>query len=69
MWEGLNYKFKQNNDLAELLLKTKYLKLVEGNKWHDNYWGQCYCYKCSNIKGYNILGIMLMKIRKNFIYQ
>jgi len=31
--------------------------------WHDNYWGNCYCFKCKDIKGVNKLGEPLMDIR------
>ncbi len=39
-------------------------KLVEGNIWHDNFWGDCKCDRCKNIIGKNNLGRILMKIRK-----
>lgn len=37
--------------------------IEEGNYWHDNYWGVCYCEKCGGKKGNNQLGKMLMFIR------
>ncbi|MGW8177502.1 MAG: NADAR family protein [bacterium] len=37
-------------------------ELVEGNTWHDNFWGDCECDKCSK-PGTNMLGKLLMKIR------
>lgn len=54
-------KFK-NDKLAEMLLSTGDLELVEGNSWHDNYYGSCECDKCSN-KGRNLLGKILMDVR------
>lgn len=48
--------------LAEKLLATKDEELVEGNYWHDNYWGICFCNSCSN--GQNHLGKLLMQTRK-----
>lgn len=57
-------KFKQNDKLRRKLLDTDFAYLVEGNNWHDNYWGDCFCSKCKNIKGQNHLGVILMKIRK-----
>ena len=47
------------------LHETKGYKLIEGNWWHDNFWGDCSCEKCKNIVGNNILGILLMSIRDN----
>lgn len=40
-------------------------EIVEGNYWHDNYWGNCTCDKCKNIEGKNQLGKILMTIRDN----
>lgn len=51
--------------MKQLLLKTGNAILIEGNHWHDNYWGNCQCDKCSDIVGQNQLGKMLMKIRGN----
>jgi hypothetical protein len=63
MYELLKQKF-QNEKLKEQLLETKTSELIEGNNWHDNLWGDCQCEKkCKNIKGRNILGILLMKVR------
>lgn len=51
------------------LLDTGNAKLVEGNWWHDNYWGICSCDKCTvayaNKKDKNQLGQLLMEIRKS----
>jgi len=56
-------KFKQK------LLATDNAKLVEGNWWHDNYWGICKCDKCKiayvNKKDKNQLGLLLMEIRNS----
>ena len=38
-------KFK-NEELKELLLSTEDMTLIEGNVWHDNFYGQCSCDKC-----------------------
>jgi ribA/ribD-fused uncharacterized protein len=62
MLEALKLKF-QHRDLREKLLATKDIELIEGNQWHDNYWGNCTCYKCITIHGENMLGKMLMKLR------
>jgi len=49
-------------ELRKLLNETKGKTLIEGNTWHDNYWGNCKCDKCK-IPGKNMLGKLLMKIR------
>jgi ribA/ribD-fused uncharacterized protein len=49
--------------MSDLLLNTGDEELVEGNYWHDNYWGNCTCSKCKDIEGQNKLGKILMKVR------
>lgn len=61
MENGLRQKFKYP-ELREQLLSTGEQELVEGNWWHDNFYGQCSCTKCANL-GKNHLGKLLMKIR------
>lgn len=51
------------HEFRKLLLSTDDAYIEEGNYWHDNYWGNCSCKKCLNIKGKNMLGKLLMKIR------
>lgn len=58
---GVREKFK-NEELKELLISTGDMTLIEGNVWHDNFYGQCSCVKCKN-KGNNHLGKILMKVR------
>jgi hypothetical protein len=61
MKDALTQKFA----VPELRLKLKETGdkiLIEGNTWHDNFWGTCFCEKCGN-KGKNILGKLLMEIR------
>lgn len=36
--------------------------LVEGNWWHDNFWGSCHCARCG-ARGMNHLGRILMTLR------
>ena len=48
------------------LLESSNYYLIEGNNWHDNYWGKCYCAKCTKIDGQNKLGAILMKLRDMF---
>lgn len=58
MLELVTKKF-QDETLKKLLLSTCDEELVEGNTWHDTYWGVC------NGVGQNNLGKILMQIRKN----
>lgn len=60
---GLILKF-QNPDLKEKLLATGDEELIEGNWWHDNTWGSCHCDACFNTPGRNMLGMLLMELRK-----
>ena len=62
---GLEQKFISGNnpELTEKLIATGNEQLVEGNWWHDNFWGDCYCLKCKWDVGQNQLGRMLMIIR------
>lgn len=62
----LRQKFS-NELLRWYLLATGDELLVEGNNWHDNYWGNCICSKCSDKEGQNHLGQMLMMIRFNLL--
>lgn len=50
-------KFSRNEDIAKQLKNTGDAVLIEGNTWHDTYWGVC------NDKGENNLGKILMYIR------
>jgi len=53
----------QHDDLKKRLKNTEGYELIEGNFWHDCYWGNCSCEKCKNIEGQNVLGRLLMKVR------
>lgn len=64
MYTGLFLKFTTNYELGALLIGTLPKHLKEGNYWHDNFWGDCSCSRCSGILGQNNLGLMLMYIRK-----
>ena len=59
----LQHKFSEHPELAKLLLGTGDTVLVEGNLWHDNFWGSCTCSHCRGLQGENHLGRLLMKIR------
>jgi len=56
-------KFENHPELLKRLQGTGNKYLVEGNVWHDNFWGDCGCKKCKNISGLNHAGIVLMKVR------
>jgi len=64
MTELVFLKFEQNSKLIDKLLDTGETYLEEGNYWHDNFWGNCYCSRCLDIPGCNMLGTILMEIRK-----
>lgn len=48
------------------LIATVNAMLIEGNAWHDNYWGSCKCNKCGS-NGLNMLGKILMTVRDEVI--
>lgn len=60
---AVRLKFNQNPDLAKLLMATGDSELIEGNQWHDNYWGACSCSRCQNRVKNNRLGEILMRVR------
>lgn len=72
-WEDVKYgimlsaclaKFKQNEDLAEILLSTGNQMLLEDTTgWHDNIWGHCTCAKCIDKPYQNLAGKALMEVR------
>lgn len=55
-------KFEQNPRLAEMLLGTGDIPLLEGNTWHDVFWGV----DLKTGEGENNLGKILMQLRKDF---
>lgn len=57
-----------NDGLQAMLLATGDAELIEGNWWHDNFWGNCECDRCDNAPkgptvGQNWLGRILMEVR------
>lgn len=56
-------------ELRQKLAGTVGLFLTEGNYWHDNFWGVCYCARCREQEkaGFNQLGILLMEIRRKVV--
>ena len=63
MYDILKAKFTQNWGILQKLLNTGDAELIEGNSWHDNWYGDCKCQGCKNIPGQNILGKILMRLR------
>ena len=61
---GVERKFDAHHGLAKKLIATGDAILIEGNSWHDNTWGSCFCPKCAAIAGKNWLGEILMERRK-----
>ena len=57
MYEIVLAKFTQNPELLDKLKATGDAILIEGNYWHDTFWGVC------EGKGKNYLGKIIMKIR------
>lgn len=73
-WEGVKKqimlrvvmaKFARNPDLAAILCATGDVPLIEGNTWHDNYWGDCHCGRLGacGTPGLNYLGQILAAAR------
>jgi ribA/ribD-fused uncharacterized protein len=68
MRTGLMLKFT-DAVLAEKLLATGDEELVEGNWWHDQTWGSCFCPDHCRTPGRNLLGMLLMELRKELQYK
>lgn len=64
MAELLMRKFTQHPRLKRLLIETGNATLIEGNTWHDQYWGDCRCAKHQGTPGKNLLGALLMELRE-----
>jgi len=62
MDSALRIKFKDGVP-RQLLMLTGKQALIEGNVWGDTFWGVC----CG--KGQNVLGKLLMKIRREMLLQ
>lgn len=64
MWRLVWEKFFFDATLQRWLLATEDEELIEGNYWHDNFWGDCRCEKCRSTPGNNMLGRILMDVRQ-----
>jgi ribA/ribD-fused uncharacterized protein len=68
LYELVKGKFENDAELKQLLLDTGDKLLVEGNTWHDNFYGDCICGRPSCAKtGKNHLGQILMRVREELI--
>jgi ribA/ribD-fused uncharacterized protein len=71
MSEIVRAKFAQNGTLRTMLTSTIPHDLVEGNWWHDDFWGTCNCGGkkpgCGIGNGKNWLGRILMAERAYWI--
>lgn len=67
MLDLLIAKFRHYPKLARRLAETGGQPLVEGNAWHDQYWGSCNCGQpaCQQ-PGLNYLGQLLMAVRLTY---
>ncbi len=62
MRELIREKFQTGHILADELVLTFPHKLVEGNTWHDTFWGKCTCIHHDG-EGQNWLGRLLEERR------
>lgn len=61
----LRAKFSDEHEgLQEQLMATGHAHLVEGNTWHDQFWGDCRCAEHAGEPGKNFLGLFLMELRR-----
>jgi ribA/ribD-fused uncharacterized protein len=67
MKDAITMKFRQNLDIAKKLVSTHGFRLIEGNTWHDNFWGVCRCKKCEDQFGINRLGDILETVRNDIM--
>lgn len=61
--EDLNRQKFSSYPLRQWMIDTRPEELIEGNYWHDNYWGQCRCFRCVLNPAHNKFGKILMQIR------
>ncbi len=60
MYQGVKYKFTQNENLKKELLATEGSELIEKTR-SDSFWGDA-----PDGSGKNMLGKVLMRLRKEF---
>jgi len=67
MGYAVRQKFTEYDLLRQYLLQTGNAHLIEGNTWHDNFWGSCRCDDCRSAKKRNELGKILMAVRSTLV--
>jgi ribA/ribD-fused uncharacterized protein len=67
----LSVKFRRGTEHHDRLIATGGDDIYAFNFHHDNFWGFCRCGDCiwNNVKKYNVLGKLIMKIRKMWHFQ
>jgi predicted NAD-dependent protein-ADP-ribosyltransferase YbiA (DUF1768 family) len=61
--------YKQNNDMAAVLLKTQKMWIQNSVKNHDNFWHNCTCFDCFTEDGNNYYGRLLMEVRDRILWE
>lgn len=62
MKEIVRSKFENTVSFRSALTSWYNTKFIEGNYWHDNFFGNCFCEKCIMIQGQNHLGKILTEL-------
>lgn len=66
MAEILRAKFTYHPARIQALISTRDAVLIEGNRWHDQVWGDCYCGRLECLPaGRNCLGLALTALRES----
>ena len=63
MWEIVVLKYAANPELRSRLVDTYPNRLIEGNVWHDTFWGVCNCPRHGG-EGENQLGLITERVRQ-----
>ena len=66
MLYALRQKFSVPS-MKEALLSTGNHEIVHEVHWHDNFWASCVCPKCAGKEKVNLLGVLLIKVRAEFV--
>jgi N-glycosidase YbiA len=63
----LRLKFAPRSQLATRLQQTGTEEIIEGNNWHDQFWGSCSCEHHVETPGQNHLGKILVRVRNDLV--
>lgn len=66
LWQ--KFRGPLSGPLSSDLLATGNANLIEGNTWHDNFWGECNCKRCPGVRE-NWLGRLLMITREDLLWK